>query len=73
MKGKWIKAEVIKFNRDKSKILLKFESKEPEWYEITGPNTVKKALPDKMAVYIQLPSMSSRHFGMNHKGFCIER
>ena len=70
--GHWASVMVVSWNLDKSKILLRHEDGKEEWVEI---ERIKNAfhLPQKAMAYITLPTMSSRHFGMEYDGFCLER
>ena len=70
--GSWTTVMVVSWNLDKSKLLLRYEDGKEEWVEVERIKNVIQ-LPQQAMAYITLPSMESRHFGMAHNGFCLER
>jgi len=69
-KGHWVDVEVLAFNRDRSKILLKYGNGKEEWI---NAERIKKVVHQKVMAYITLPSIESRHFGMSCSGLCLEK
>ena len=68
--GHWANVRVLAYNSDKSKILLEYEDSTEKWIDT---EKIKSVMPNKVMAYITLPTMGSRHFGMEYDGFCLER
>jgi len=64
----WFKATVLEVSKDKVK-LYNEDTGEKKWVE----KNKLKVMPREVMAYIQLPGYSSRHFGHNYEGTCIER
>jgi len=77
--GDWANVTVAAWSWDQSKILLKYEDGQEKWVDAEKIkdfiHIIKKddVVGKRVVACITLPSMTSRHAGMEYKGFCLER